>query len=55
LKDALRDTRSLISSLFYSLMGPGVVLLVGAAKPGGKEVLTAMASVFITVSASQAA
>jgi len=51
LKDALRDLRSLVSSLFYSLMGPAVVLLVGAAKPGANEVLTAMASIFVIVSA----
>jgi ABC-type Na+ efflux pump permease subunit len=51
LKDALRDTRSLVSSLFYSLMGPAIVLLVGTAKPGANEVLTAMASIFVMVSA----
>lgn len=51
LKDALRDSRSLVSSLFYSLMGPAIVLLVGAARPGANEVLTAMASIFVMVSA----
>jgi sodium transport system permease protein len=51
LKDALRDSRSLVSSLFYALMGPGIVLLVRIAKPGSNEVLTAMASIFIIVSA----
>jgi sodium transport system permease protein len=51
LKDSLRDTRSLVSSLFYSLMGPAIVLLVRASKPGANEVLTAMASIFVMVSA----
>lgn len=51
LMDALRDSRSLVSSVFYSLMGPAVVLLVSLAKPGASDVLTGMASIFIAVSA----
>jgi sodium transport system permease protein len=51
LQDALRDGRSLVSSLFYSLIGPAVVLMVARVKPDGHEVLTAMASIFAMVSA----
>jgi sodium transport system permease protein len=56
IKDAGRDTRSLISSLFYALMGPLIVSLVAFAtqssgKPGqGASVLIAMISIFALVS-----
>ena len=33
LRDALRDTRSLASSIFYCLMGPAVVWMVSLAPP----------------------
>ena len=51
LRDALRDSRSLVSSLFYSLMGPVTMLAVAAAVPKGSPALAAMASVFVMVSA----
>jgi hypothetical protein len=34
LRDAIRDTRSLVSSVFYCLMGPGVVWMVSQAVNG---------------------
>ena len=48
--DSLRDTRSLISSLMYALMGPGVVFMVSLATRVD-AVLIAMMSVFTLVSA----
>jgi sodium transport system permease protein len=55
--DHSRDTRSLVSSVFYALMGPMVVLLVSFAKPGSAKsdetlaVLIGMMSVFALVAA----
>ena len=54
--DHSRDIRSLVSSVFYALMGPLVVLLVSLAKPGSKSgdslaVLIGMMSVFGLVAA----
>ena len=54
--DGLRDVRSVISSLFYALMGPLVVGLVSiAVRPtksnAGASVLVAMMSVFTLVAA----
>lgn len=53
--DGLRDTRSLIASLFYALMGPSVVGLVSmtvhGASESGARVLTGMMAVFTLVSA----
>lgn len=55
--DHLRDTRALVSSLMYALMGPGVVLLVSLAlrsparSSGAAEVLGGMMSVFTLVAA----
>jgi sodium transport system permease protein len=55
--DGIRDIRSIVSSLFYALMGPSVVLLVSVAIHGGgpesaqRKVLVAMASIFTLVSA----
>ena len=44
IRDHLRDTRSLVSSLFYALMGPLVVGMVAIAMRGGKasEVVLSM-------------
>ena len=56
IRDAMRDTRSLVSSLFYALMGPLIVSLVAFAtqssgKAGqGASVLVAMISIFALVS-----
>jgi len=53
--DALRDVRSLVSSLFYALMGPLVVGLVSAAgpphSPNGAKVVVSMLSIFTLVAA----
>jgi sodium transport system permease protein len=55
--DSLRDIRSLVSSLLYSLMGPAVVLLVSFAVAGDGRanarvnVLAGMMSVFALVAA----
>ena len=51
--DAARDTRSLMSSIFYCLMGPAVVWLVARAVGGPKAqaVLGGMISVFALVAA----
>lgn len=53
LKDALRDTRSLVSSVFYCLMGPAVVWIVSRAVKGDSAnvVLAGMISVFTLVAA----
>jgi len=53
IRDHLRDTRSLVSALFYSLMGPLVVAMVSFAVPGpkGAAVLASMMSVFALVAA----
>jgi sodium transport system permease protein len=53
LKDALRDTRSLASSVFYCLMGPAVVWIVSRAIKGdsANAVLVGMISVFTLVAA----
>jgi sodium transport system permease protein len=57
LLDSARDTRSLVSSLFYCLMGPGIVFMVSLTmnvkSPAGVErsVLIGMMSVFTLVSA----
>jgi len=51
INESLRDGRSLVSSIFYSMMGPVIVSLVGAVKPGAIEVLVPMASIFVVVSA----
>jgi sodium transport system permease protein len=51
LTEALRDTRSLVSSAFYCLMGPLVVGMVSLALKGkGGAVLPAMISIFALVS-----
>jgi sodium transport system permease protein len=51
IRDHLRDTRSLVSSAFYALMGPLVVGMVSIAVRGEKSsaVLLSMASVFVLV------
>ena len=51
IRDHLRDTRSLISSAFYALMGPLVVGMVSIATRGEKSsaVLLSMMSVFALV------
>jgi sodium transport system permease protein len=51
IRDHLRDTRSLVSSTFYALMGPLVVGMVSIAVRGEKSsaVLLSMASVFALV------
>jgi sodium transport system permease protein len=56
LRDALRDTRSLASSLFYCLMGPLVVWMVSRAVQGvaANTVLAGMISVFTMVAAFSA-
>jgi sodium transport system permease protein len=56
LRDALRDTRSLASSVFYCLMGPAVVWMVSRAVRGdaANTVLTGMISVFTLVAAFSA-
>jgi sodium transport system permease protein len=56
LRDALRDTRSLVGSVFYCLMGPGVVWMVSQAVKGGgaNTVLAGMISVFSLVAAFSA-
>ena len=53
IRDHLRDTRSLVSSLFYALMGPLVVGMVAIAMRGEKasEVVLSMMSVFALVAA----
>ena len=53
IRDHLRDTRSLVSSLFYALMGPLVVGMVAIAMRGEKasQVLLSMMSVFALVAA----
>ncbi len=48
--DSLRDTRSVISSLMYALMGPAVVLMVSMAVRAN-AVLIGMMSVFTLVAA----
>lgn len=51
IRDHLRDTRSLVSSMFYALMGPLVVGMVSIATRGEKAsaVLLSMMSVFALV------
>ncbi len=51
IRDHLRDTRSLVSSAFYALMGPLVVGMVSIAVRGEKSsaLLLSMASVFALV------
>jgi sodium transport system permease protein len=51
IRDHLRDTRSLVSSAFYALMGPLVVGMVSIAARGGKSsaVLLSMMSLFALV------
>jgi sodium transport system permease protein len=51
IRDHLRDTRSLVSSMFYALMGPLVVGMVSIAVHGEKSsaVLVSMMSVFALV------
>ncbi len=51
IRDHVRDTRSLVSSAFYALMGPLVVGMVSIAVRGEKSsaVLLSMASVFALV------
>ena len=53
IRDHLRDTRSLVSSLFYALMGPLVVGMVAIAMRGEKasQVVLSMMSVFALVAA----
>ncbi|HLK67982.1 MAG TPA: ABC transporter permease subunit [Bryobacteraceae bacterium] len=54
LTDALRDSRSIISTLLYCLMGPGIVFMVSTTmngKDGADSVLVGMMSVFVLVSA----
>ncbi len=53
LVDALRDRRSLASSVFYCLMGPGVVWIVSQAIKGNSAgaVLAGMISVFTLIAA----
>lgn len=52
LLDALRDTRAVMSTVFYCLMGPAVVGMVSLALKGtGGAVLPGMISVFAMVSA----
>jgi sodium transport system permease protein len=53
LLDALRDVRSLASSGFYCLMGPGVVWMLSRAVKGERAgaVLAGMISVFVLVAA----
>ena len=53
IRDHLRDTRSLVSSLFYALMGPLVVGMVVIAMRGEKasQVVLSMMSVFALVAA----
>ena len=52
--DSLRDTRSVISSLMYALMGPlavGLVSLSPAIRGAGRSPLAGLMSVFTLVSA----
>ena len=52
--DSTRDVRSLLSSLLYCLMGPGVVLMISLTmnhKPAGRAVMIGMMSIFTLVSA----
>lgn len=53
IRDHLRDTRSLVSTAAYALIGPAAVALVSIARPSarGAVVLWSMASVFALVSA----
>jgi sodium transport system permease protein len=53
MRDAFRDTRSLVSSVFYCLMGPAVVWIVSRAVKGdaANTVLAGMISVFTLVAA----
>jgi sodium transport system permease protein len=53
IRDHLRDTRSLVSTISYALMGPAAIALVSNLRPGtkGAVVLLSMASVFTLVSA----
>ena len=51
LMDAVRDRRALLSSLFYCLMGPGVVWLISRAVARQTAVLVGMISVFALVAA----
>jgi len=55
LTDARRDVRPLVSSLFYCLMGPGIVFMVSltlnAKADTDRSVLIGMMSVFVLVSA----
>jgi sodium transport system permease protein len=53
LKDAVRDIRSVASSVFYCLMGPAVVWMVSRAVKGDRAnaVLAGMISVFTLVAA----
>ena len=50
--DSLRDTRPLLSSLFYTLMGPGLVFMVSVTHAGNDpSVITGMMSIFLLLSA----
>lgn len=50
--DCLRDTRPLLSSLFYTLMGPGLVFMVSVTRSGSDpSVITGMMSIFLLLSA----
>jgi len=53
LRDALRDTRSLVGSVFYCLMGPAFVWIVARAVKGDSAhtVIAGMISVFTLVAA----
>lgn len=53
IRDHLRDTRSMVSSAFYALMGPLVVGMVSLAVKGknSSDVLLGMLSVFALVAA----
>jgi len=56
LRDALRDTRSLASSVFYCMMGPAAVWMVSRAVKGGaaNTMLAGIISVFTLVAAFSA-
>lgn len=49
--DSLRDTRPLLSSLFYILMGPGLVFMVSVTRAGSDpSVVAGMMSIFMLLS-----
>jgi len=52
LLDSLRDTRPLLSSVFYILMGPGLVFMLSVTRAGSdSSVITGMMSIFVLLSA----